>query len=309
MLRARERTLARAAVGGRRGPGADLRLGGGGGAAGRRVPADVRRLRHHDMRQLRDRAPRPPRSSADGVAIYLDDAAPARLHPDRAATTSATLFDAHLYPIDTTAFGRGIGPRRQRRRHRPADPARERPLPRLQYHRQRHPRLLLRPRSAAPSQDHSNDGEVFYGAVPRDAPGCSAYTKANVTRSQPGVFIHEFQHMISFNQHVLVRGGNVEETWLNEGLSHFAEELGGAPGAGRRSVPRPPSARTSFSATICSTPTATWTTPSRPFSWRRRRPEVRSRSAGRPGCSCGGWRDHFAATQPLAPRADPRTRC
>jgi hypothetical protein len=33
--------------------------------------------------------------------------------------------------------------------------------------------------------------------------------------------------MISYNQHVLVRGGSAEDTWLNEGLSHFAEELGG----------------------------------------------------------------------------------
>ena len=34
--------------------------------------------------------------------------------------------------------------------------------------------------------------------------------------------------MISFNQHVLVRGGtNGELLWLNEGLSHYAEELGG----------------------------------------------------------------------------------
>jgi hypothetical protein len=33
--------------------------------------------------------------------------------------------------------------------------------------------------------------------------------------------------MISFNQHVLVRGGSSEDVWLNEALSHFAEELGG----------------------------------------------------------------------------------
>ena len=37
--------------------------------------------------------------------------------------------------------------------------------------------------------------------------------------------------MISYNQHVLVAAGSAEDTWLNEGLSHFAEELGG------RSVP------------------------------------------------------------------------
>jgi hypothetical protein len=39
--------------------------------------------------------------------------------------------------------------------------------------------------------------------------------------------------MISFNQHVLVRQGVAEDTWLNEGLSHFAEELGG------RQIPDP----------------------------------------------------------------------
>lgn len=31
--------------------------------------------------------------------------------------------------------------------------------------------------------------------------------------------------MISFNQHVLVRNGADEESWLNEGLSHIAEEV------------------------------------------------------------------------------------
>jgi hypothetical protein len=41
------------------------------------------------------------------------------------------------------------------------------------------------------------------------------------------VFIHEFQHMISFGHHVVDLGGEAEVTWLNEGLSHFAEELGG----------------------------------------------------------------------------------
>jgi hypothetical protein len=43
----------------------------------------------------------------------------------------------------------------------------------------------------------------------------------------PRIFIHEFQHMINYNQHVLVRGGASEDTWLNEGLSTYAEELGG----------------------------------------------------------------------------------
>jgi hypothetical protein len=33
--------------------------------------------------------------------------------------------------------------------------------------------------------------------------------------------------MISYNQHVLLRGGSAEVQWLNEGMSHYAEELGG----------------------------------------------------------------------------------
>ena len=57
-------------------------------------------------------------------------------------------------------------------------------------------------------------------------PRCTS-RRGRAVADLPGVFIHEFQHMISFNQHVLVRGGTSEDTWLNEGLSHFAEELGG----------------------------------------------------------------------------------
>ncbi len=73
---------------------------------------------------------------------------------------------------------------------------------------------------------NSNHGEVFYGLVPDpNNSGCTVSRNTALLRLPP-VFIHEFQHMISFNQHVLVRSGPAELTWLNEGLSHFAEELG-----------------------------------------------------------------------------------
>ena len=160
------------------------------------------------------------------VAIYLDDAAPAGFTQSDLDEVGA-LFDSHLYAIDTTAFGR-----------EPDLDNNSVVIVLLSQH--------VNDLSAdcnmtgsiilgfffgldlLPTEDHSNDGEIFYGAVPRqDMPNCDSYTKNIVTRSLPGVFIHEFQHMISFNQHVLVRGGNTEETWLNEGLSHYAEELGG----------------------------------------------------------------------------------
>jgi hypothetical protein len=74
----------------------------------------------------------------------------------------------------------------------------------------------------------TNSGEVFYAMVPAaSTSGCTAATrKATLDRLKP-TLVHEFQHMISFNQHVLVRSGEQEETWLNEGLSHIAEELAG----------------------------------------------------------------------------------
>lgn len=73
-----------------------------------------------------------------------------------------------------------------------------------------------------------NNGEVFYGMVP-DPLGVASCprTTQEVTRILPGTFIHEFQHMISFGQRVLLRPGLDEALWLNEGLSHLAEELAG----------------------------------------------------------------------------------
>jgi hypothetical protein len=78
------------------------------------------------------------------------------------------------------------------------------------------------------NDSRSNKGEIFYSIVadPTGTLSCS-HTTAEVQAFVPVTFIHEFQHMISFNQHVLVRGQNGELLWLNEGLSHYAEELGG----------------------------------------------------------------------------------
>lgn len=77
------------------------------------------------------------------------------------------------------------------------------------------------------SDPNSNKGEIFYSYVPDSTGAYScAHTAASVQYVLPGTFLHELQHMISFNQHVLVRGGAQEETWLNEGLGQIAEELG-----------------------------------------------------------------------------------
>ena len=77
------------------------------------------------------------------------------------------------------------------------------------------------------SDPHSNKGEIFYSFVPDSTGAFSCpHTAASVLYVVAGTFLHELQHMISYNQHVLVRGGAPEQTWLNEGLGQIAEELG-----------------------------------------------------------------------------------
>jgi hypothetical protein len=74
----------------------------------------------------------------------------------------------------------------------------------------------------------SNKSEVFYSIVADPAGTLScAHSVSQVKQLVPVTFVHEFQHMISFNQHFILRGGLPEDLWLNEGLSHYAEEHGG----------------------------------------------------------------------------------
>jgi hypothetical protein len=74
----------------------------------------------------------------------------------------------------------------------------------------------------------SNEAEMFYMLVP-DPTGLvngNKRTKEFVARGSVGVIAHEFQHLINASRRIYVTGANdFEDTWLNEGLSHIAEEL------------------------------------------------------------------------------------
>jgi len=73
-----------------------------------------------------------------------------------------------------------------------------------------------------------NNGEVFYSVVPDSTGTLSCRHKASdVLFGTPVTFTHEFQHMINFVEHVLVKNGDSEDGWLDEGLSKYAEEIGG----------------------------------------------------------------------------------
>jgi hypothetical protein len=75
----------------------------------------------------------------------------------------------------------------------------------------------------------SNGGEMFYLLVP-DPTGVvngNKFTKDNVTRVVIATLGHEYQHLINASRRMYVNTGatDFEATWLDEGLSHVAEEL------------------------------------------------------------------------------------
>lgn len=77
------------------------------------------------------------------------------------------------------------------------------------------------------SSANSNHGEIFYSIVPDPAGTVScSHSVASLGRSIPATFLHELQHLINYSQHVVVNRGNPLSSWLDEGLSIVAEELG-----------------------------------------------------------------------------------
>lgn len=73
---------------------------------------------------------------------------------------------------------------------------------------------------------NSNQAEIFYSVVP-DPSGDfgDPRSRERILEVVPPVLSHEFQHMIGFNQRVLIRNGSLEKLWLSEALAHTAESV------------------------------------------------------------------------------------
>jgi len=75
----------------------------------------------------------------------------------------------------------------------------------------------------------SNDAEMFYVLVPDPSGLVNGNTRSKtfVQSNTPPTIAHEFQHLINASRRLYVNSGaeTNEEVWLNEGLSHIAEEL------------------------------------------------------------------------------------
>jgi hypothetical protein len=163
------------------------------------------------------------------IAVYVDSLAPAPGIDSVSLDSLKQVFDTRLFPLDTAAFGAVS----DIDTNHVVVVLMSNVVNSLVTKTQCHSSGFVAGFFFAGDLDPTfgpqfNNGEVFYTVVadPDSTLSCP-HTAAQINFLTPVTFVHEFQHMISFVQHVLVRGGNTEEGWLDEGLSKYAEELAG----------------------------------------------------------------------------------
>jgi hypothetical protein len=166
------------------------------------------------------------RYAGTNILLYEDVNAPAPL-ADTTVIGLGDLFDQTLYPIDIATFGTESDIDENGRVIVLMTPLVNALTPAAQCSAQGFVPGYFYGVDLDTRNRNSNQAEIFYAFVPdpRGERSCP-HRLEEVLGLLPPTFAHEFQHMISFNQHVLVRRGGAEAVWLNEGLSHVAEELG-----------------------------------------------------------------------------------
>jgi hypothetical protein len=167
--------------------------------------------------------------AGSNVLIYVDTLSPTNGFSASQLQAFGTLFDQTLYPIDTAAFGPPSDLDQNGRVIVLMTPAVNALTPSKDCASQGFVAGFFDEEDlgGGPLDPNSNRGEIFYSIVP-DPTGASscAHTIADVDFAVAGTFMHELQHLISFSQHFLVRNGDPEYGWLDEGMSIVAEELG-----------------------------------------------------------------------------------
>jgi hypothetical protein len=162
----------------------------------------------------------------DHILVYVDDKTIAPF-TEPELKRLGDLFDRTLYPLDASTFGAESDIDGNGRVIVLMTPIVNALTPRNECSAEGFVPGFFYGFDLASRSSNSNRGEIFYTFVPDPAGTFSCAHSANeVRRISPRTFIHELQHMISYNQHVLARRGSDEDVWLNEGLSHIAEELG-----------------------------------------------------------------------------------
>jgi hypothetical protein len=168
------------------------------------------------------------------IALYVDNAAPQPGLTQAGLDSVRAMFDTLLYPTDTAAFGRESDIDTNGQVIVLMTGKVNSLVTASQCNTSGFVAGYFFGADLITSFSTSNKSEIFYSIVADPAGTLSCpHSVSQVKQLVPVTFVHEFQHMISFNQHVLlhctVNGCPVppEDLWLNEGLSHYAEENGG----------------------------------------------------------------------------------
>jgi hypothetical protein len=168
---------------------------------------------------------------SDHAIVVADTATPVDLGPEDYAYFGIT-FDTLVYPVETAHFGEPAdidGNGRSVLFFTPAVNARnpreaESVIIGFFWSGDLFPPVDTERLQGCPE---SNQAEIFYLIAP-DPTGeiGPTFTLDRVRDLAIPLIGHEFQHLVNASRRLFVNGANVfEETWLNEGLSHIAEEL------------------------------------------------------------------------------------
>lgn len=164
------------------------------------------------------------------IAIYIDTLAPSPGLSGSDLDSLKNVFDSRLYPLDTATFGNVSDIDGNSVVIVLMSNQVNKLVTAAQCNSSGYIAGFFFPGDLAPGFSTTyNDGEIFYSIVadPNGTLSCR-HTTSEVNDVTPVTFTHEFQHMINFVEHVLVRNANKsEEGWLDEGLSKYAEELAG----------------------------------------------------------------------------------
>ncbi len=161
------------------------------------------------------------------VLVYIDSLAPANGFTPTQITAFGALFDQTLYPIDTAAFGSPSDLDNNGRAIMLMSPIVNADTPKSACANGFVAGFFDPGDFDGPSDPNSNHGEIFYAVVPDpNATFSCALKVTDVDFTVPATFMHELQHLINFSQHVVISGGALGSSWLDEGLSIVAEELG-----------------------------------------------------------------------------------
>lgn len=170
---------------------------------------------------------------SDKAVVVADTRNPTGGFTDDEYRAIAEQFDALVYPVDTRNFGEPTDLDNNGRVLLFFTSAVNDLTPEdanfviggFFFARDLFPRTAANPDEACPG---SNDAELFYLLVPDPAGSINGNVrdKEDVVSGTTAIVGHEFQHLINASRRIYVNDAtSFEEAWLNEGLSHIAEEL------------------------------------------------------------------------------------